>query len=130
MERVDCIHDLLSRGRSKGASVLLGLQSIEGLIEVYGEHGADDILSQCAHKTFLRAGDPRTAQWAESYFSKVRQIEQSVTETTGGQHNTTSVNSALQERSLFLASFFLDLPFPGQISLMSRCVMCPPCARP
>ena len=28
MENVDCVHDLLNRGRSKGASVLLGIQSI------------------------------------------------------------------------------------------------------
>ena len=114
MEKVDCIHELLNRGRSKGASVLLGIQSVEGIVDVYGENVANDILSQCANKMFLRAGGPKTVEWAESFFSKVRQIETTVTETTSSnQANSKSVQRALHERSLFLASYFLNLPFPG-----------------
>lgn len=113
MEKVDCIHELLNRGRSKGASVLLGIQSVEGIVDVYGDNAANDIFSQCANKMFLRAGGPTTARWAESFFSTVRQIETTVSKTTGGGHKTQSVQSALHERSLLLASYFLDLPFPG-----------------
>jgi type IV secretory pathway TraG/TraD family ATPase VirD4 len=113
MERVDCIHDLLNRGRSKGASVLLGIQNVEGLIEIYGEHGTNDILSLCSNKMFLRAGGPVTAEWAERFFSKVRHMESVVTESTGASGSSTAVARSLHERSLFLASFFLDLPFPG-----------------
>lgn len=112
MERVESIHDLLNRGRSKGAAVLLGLQSVEGLMEVYGENGANDILSQCAQKTFLRVGGPKTAEWAENFFGKVRRQETSVTETSGGERSTAK-HTELQERSMFLASFFMDLPFTG-----------------
>jgi type IV secretory pathway TraG/TraD family ATPase VirD4 len=112
MERLDCIHDLLNRGRSKGASVLLGIQSIEGLFEVYGEHGANDILGQCANKAFLRAGSHSTAEWAERHFNKVRQMETSYSESQSSTDRTYSQQHALHERSMFLASFFLDLPFP------------------
>ena len=62
MEKVDCIHELLNRGRSKGASVLVGIQSVEGIVQVYEENAANDILSQCANKMFLRAGGPKTAE--------------------------------------------------------------------
>lgn len=113
MERVDCIHDLLNRGRSKGASVMLGIQSIEGLMEVYGEHGANDILGLCSNKLFLRAGGYKTAEWAEKHFSKIRRVETTVTHGRGSGGSSTSVQYQLQERSLFLSSFFLDLPFPG-----------------
>jgi hypothetical protein len=113
MERVDCIHDLLNRGRSKGASVLLGIQSVEGIMEVYGENGATDLLSQCGTKVFLRAGGPKTAEWIESYFSKVRQIEESYSRTESAELKTSdSVQYSLQERSMFLASYFLNLPLP------------------
>ena len=112
MEKVDAIHDLLNRGRSKGASVLLGLQSIDGLLEVYGEHAANDILSQCAHKTFLRAGGPVTAQWAERFFGKVRRTEPTLTESGRGLVKQKSVAYHVQERSLFTAAYFLDLPYP------------------
>ena len=113
MENVDCIHELLNRGRSKGASVVLGIQSVEGIEEVYGENAANDILSQCANKMFLRAGGPKTAEWAESFFSKVRRIEDTVTDTTLDHSKSKSIQHSLQERSLFLASYFLDLPMPG-----------------
>ncbi|MBI5386442.1 MAG: type IV secretion system DNA-binding domain-containing protein [Verrucomicrobia bacterium] len=112
MQRVECIHDLLNLGRSKGASVLLGVQSLEGLIEVYGEQVAHDLLSQCAHKVLLRAGGPKTAEWAERFFGKVRRLENVVTHSWGPGGHSVSVQQALQERALFLGSFFLDLPLP------------------
>jgi type IV secretory pathway TraG/TraD family ATPase VirD4 len=112
MERVDCIHDLLNRGRSKGASVLLGIQSVEGLEEVY-QNGTHDILSQCAYKSFLRAGGPKTAAWAEQFFGKVRRTEASYSESSGAGGNSSSIQHAVRERSLFEASFFLSLPFCG-----------------
>jgi hypothetical protein len=113
MEKVDCIHDLLNRGRSKGAAVLLGIQSVEGLVDVYGENAAHDILSQCATKMFLRAGGPKTAEWAENFFVKIRHTEtvRSETETWGANHSRT-VQYAVQDRSKFLASYFLDLALP------------------
>ena len=115
MNRVECIHDLLNRGRSKGASVLLGFQSIEGLSNIYGENAANEIMGQCAHKTFLRVGSPKTAEWAESYFGKVRAVE--TTESVSINHineRTVTYSQTRQDRSVLLASTFLDLPLPVQ----------------
>ena len=112
MERVDSIHELLNRGRSKGVSVMLGIQSVEGLVETYGEHGANDILTQCAQKTFLRAGGPKTAEWAEKFFGQVRRAEPVWSEQWGAGGHSKSVQHTLHERSLFLGSYFLNLPLP------------------
>lgn len=110
--KLDCLHDLLTMGRSKGASVLLGLQSIEGLVDIYQQAATDDLLSQCACKTFLRAGGPQTAEWAEKFIGKVRHMEQSYSRTKSNKDTTSTVSYSLRERSVFLASVFLDLPFP------------------
>jgi type IV secretory pathway TraG/TraD family ATPase VirD4 len=112
MERVDAIRNLLNLGRSKGAAVTLGTQSVEGLIEIYQEHATNEILGLCSTKTFLRAGGHFTAEWAERHFNKVRHIERSVTESYGAGGRSTSVQYQVQERSLFLPSMFLDLPLP------------------
>ena len=112
MEKVDCIHDLLRRGRSKGASVMLGMQGVEALIEVYGENAANDMLSQCAYKTFLRAGGPKTAEWAERYFGKVRKTEPVWSESWSRDGHSCSVQYNVIERSLFTASTFANMPFP------------------
>lgn len=115
MENVQCIHDLLNRGRSKGASVLIGLQSIDGLMEIYRENGANDILSQCASKTFLRAGGPVTAEWAARFFGQIRCKETVVSESTHGFATSISIQHNITERSLFVASYFMNLalPHPG-----------------
>lgn len=114
MERVDCVHDLLRRGRSKGASVLLGAQGLEALFEIYGEDGTEDILSQCANKTFLRAGGPKTAGWAERFFGPVRQTESTCSESWSKEGTSYSKQYQTSERSLFLSSTFLNLPLPEQ----------------
>jgi len=122
MERVDSIQELVNRGRSKGASVLIGLQGIDRVNELYLETGANDLLEQLANKTFLRAGGPKTAEWIERYFGKYRCTEpvysESWSRSSGprGESNTGqsgSVQYQTVERSIFLASFFMDLPFTG-----------------
>ncbi|MBI3869986.1 MAG: type IV secretion system DNA-binding domain-containing protein [Verrucomicrobia bacterium] len=112
MGQVDCIQSLLNRGRSKGVSVVLGIQTIEGVIKGYGEQGANDLLGMCAYKTFLRAGSHKSAEWAEHYFNRVRRMETSYSYNSGGGKNSTSSQVQLHERSMFLASTFMDLPFP------------------
>ena len=113
MERVDCIHDLLRRGRSKGAAVLLGMQGIEALNDIYGENATDDILSQCTYKTFLRAGGPKTAEWAKKFFGDIRRTETSYSESWSKDGHSYSCQYHVVERALFLASVFLDLPMPA-----------------
>ena len=113
MKRVDCIHDLLNLGRSKGASVTLGLHGFENLAEIYGENAANIVFGQCAHKTFLRAGSPKTAEWAEKYFGKVRQVEMSESVARGGPDRIVTQQFSVQERSALMASTFLDLPLPA-----------------
>lgn len=114
LEKVDFIHNLLNRGRAKGVSALLALQSIEGMIDVHGAHRTEDLLSACAHKSFLHLGDPKTAEWAEKYFGKIRRTEQVVTEScTDRGDRSTSIQSGLQDRSVLLASYFMSLPFTG-----------------
>jgi hypothetical protein len=113
MQQVDCIRDLLNLGRSKGASVLLGIQSVEGIREIYQADAAEDILQACSNKMFLRAGGAVTAEWAEKHFNRIRQIETNISVAHGqGGQTTTTESHSLQERSLLLASEFLNLPQP------------------
>lgn len=129
MEKVDSIQELVNRGRSKGASVLIGLQGIDRVNELYLETGANDLLEQLANKTFLRAGGPKTGEWIERYFGKYRCTEPVYSESwsrssgPSGQSNTGqsgSVQYQTVERSVFLSSFFMDLPFTGPgLPLMS-----------
>ena len=112
MERVDCIRDLLNMGRSKGAAVTLGLQSIDSLLDVYQENATNSMLEQCTYKTFLRSGGEKTAKWAEGFFSKVRYMEPSQTHTSGPSGNSTSMQYRVTDRSILSTGYFQDLPLP------------------
>lgn len=121
MQKADFIHDLLNRGRSKGASVLLGAQSIEGLHNLYGENGAEELLANCANKTFLRAGGPKTADWMERYFGKARYTETSWSTAHGKDGTTHTQSHGTQDRPQFNSSFSSSLPFPergGRMALV------------
>jgi hypothetical protein len=113
MERVEAIQDLVNRGRSKGASVLIGMQGIDRLNELYGQYGANDLLEQLTHKTFFRAGGPATAQWIESFFGRYRRTEESYSKSTSKDGTSYSTSWDTRENSMFLGSFFMDLPFTG-----------------
>lgn len=112
MEKLDCIVDLLNRGRSKGAAVVLGIQSVEGMESAYRVEGANEILGLCGNKTFLRSGSAHTANWAEGYFGKLRRTELNVTEQWSRGGYSFSAQRQVQDRPLFLASMFLGLPYP------------------
>ena len=99
--KLDGLHSLLVRGRSKGASVVMTFQEIEGLREVYGEKVAHEITGQCANKVFLRLGSPQTAEWASSFFGEQEWIEvrrsRSEGETTGSSTQDLSITGSRQQ---------------------------------
>ena len=81
-------------------------------MELYQTHGANDILTQCAYKTFLRAGGPVTGEWAQKFFGQIRCMEDVKSESKGRGPTTRTVHHNLTERLAFVASFFMNLPLP------------------
>lgn len=72
---LDALGRLMTKGRSVGASVVLGFQDVDGMYEAFGENQAKSILGQCATKVFLRLDSPETAKWAESVFGEYEAVE-------------------------------------------------------
>jgi hypothetical protein len=72
---LDALGRLMTKGRSVGASVVLGFQDIDGMYESFGENQAKSILGQCSTKVFLRLDSPETAKWAETVFGEYEAIE-------------------------------------------------------
>jgi hypothetical protein len=112
MGRVDCVRQLLNQGRSKGVSVLLGIQDVDGLMAVYGEKEANEILGGCANKSFFRAGTPSSADRASKHFGVIRAYVDSYSESWGRGGGTSSVTSTLQDMPALTAPMFSDLPLP------------------
>ena len=111
MKEVECMAQLLGVGRSKGASILLGLQDVSGLRVVYGNDRTDEIVGLCANKTFLRLGNAASAEWASKYFADREATETKVSHTYAKENSVTHARDIVT-RPLFLPGEFLSLKTP------------------
>jgi hypothetical protein len=114
--RLEGLVSLINQGRSKGLSVVIGFQSIEGLYDVYGQNVAEEITGQCANKTFLRTDSQFTARWAENHFGQHEEIEQnySYSTSTGSIHRSESVSYHRVVKHTLLASELMTIPKTGK----------------
>lgn len=114
--KLDGLSSLLKRGRSKGVSVLIAAQSIEGLRDSkrYGRHETAEIVGQIMHKAFGRLECPETAKWASEVFGQQETVQHSTSRsrTSGSQSSsrTVSTNEQIVVRTAVLPSEFMSLP--------------------
>jgi hypothetical protein len=127
--KIDCMANLISKGRSKGICVVIGFQDISGLKEAFGENQAKEITACCHHKLFLRL-EGESAEWASTSVgqSEVMDIAISVRSGTSitassSQNETISrgysggfstYSKANQEGSTFSASLSNDVTISKQ----------------
>lgn len=114
MGRLGNLFHMANEGRSKGVALVLGIQAVEGLYELYGQNGAHEVLAQMRHKTFLQC-DSGTAQWAEQHFGEVqwRVLSETYSRNHGGKDGpsgSTSSSTARRRESALLASEVMQLP--------------------
>lgn len=109
--RLDGLSRLLTKGRSKGACVVLGFQDIAGMRAVYGDEVANEICGQCNNVAILRLNSPTTAEWAVELFGR------RLASTKGGSRSIDSEgrsnrgrDTGEDERPYVYTSDFLYLP--------------------
>ncbi len=113
---------LLSKGRSKGACVVLGFQDIEGLSAAMRDtRVAHEIVGLCANKAILRLDSAETARWASALFGD-QEIEQKRVSTSSGtssqegmgSRNSSNTSTSEQwvnmKRQALMPAQLLDLP--------------------
>ncbi len=118
--KLDGLSALMTKGRSKGAAVLLGFQDINGLHDVYGREAADELIGQCNTKALLRLNSPETARWASQVVgaSEVVETRKSRSRSHSFRDNGwregasfgVSFSAGVTKRDLILDSEFLDFP--------------------
>ncbi|MFO0888317.1 MAG: type IV secretion system DNA-binding domain-containing protein [Isosphaeraceae bacterium] len=109
----DVMTGLLTKGRSKGIAVVLGAQSLLGVVGEYGREAGKIILSQCQNVAILGLGDldDDTSEFAMRAVGQTEQQEVRESESTQGTlfaRRTTSAQPA--RREVILSSEFADLP--------------------
>lgn len=110
--RLEGLSSLLTRGRSKGACVVLGFQDIAGLEDVYGERVAGELAGMCSHKAFLRLESAGTAEWAARCIGQFEAVgvQRSVTRALGAAPRSRTVSEHMERSEAVLAAELLTLP--------------------
>jgi hypothetical protein len=116
MKEVECMAELLGLGRSKGASILLGIQDFSGMKDAFGADRADEILGLCENKTFLKVGNATTAEWASKYFADRERTETKWSYSTSSDGTSSTTRSPdIVTRPVYLPGEFLDMVKPENI---------------
>lgn len=111
---LDGLSRLLTKGRSKGACIVMGFQDIDGLRDVYGEDVANEICAQCNNAAIMRINSPSTALWASDSFGRrlTGADNRGVSLQTGGDSKGVNVSRGVseEERPYLYTDAFLYLP--------------------
>jgi type IV secretory pathway TraG/TraD family ATPase VirD4 len=118
--KLEGLSALMTKGRSKGAAVILGFQDINGLRNVYGKEVTDELVGQCNTKVILRLNSPETARWASQVVGASEFIETRKSRSRSrnfrdislheGGSTGESFTDGIAKRDLILDSEFLDFP--------------------
>lgn len=104
--KVDQLVPLLTVGRSKRASAVIGLQSYKALESIYGEKEADIILENAGTLAVLRLGEA-TAQKAANLLGKKVGLRETEGTSSGGGRST---SQQFYDQHLVNASMLMSLP--------------------
>ena len=105
---------LMNKGRSKGVCVVLGVQELSSLREVYGENGAAIIAANANNKVLLRVESPESADWASRMIGEYEQVDIMRAKSTGGRLGLSPLSLTRSEQlvrgSAVLPSEFFSIP--------------------
>ncbi len=112
----NCLHPLptlATEGRSKGAHLVIGVQTVGGLRDpkVFGQHVSENFLGQFGNRLFARMECPDTAEFASRVIgdAEVRQTSGSRSHSYKGG-TTTTTNWSPSLRRAVLPSEFMAIP--------------------
>lgn len=114
---------LMNKGRSKGVCVVLGVQELDSLSEVYGENGASVLVSNANHKALFRVESPKSAEWSSKMVGEYEEVENLHSVSRGdfspvGQVQRSRSESRVRGNTV-LPSEFLSLPPTNRVNGLS-----------
>ena len=109
---LDMLGDMMTVGRSKGASMVLGFQDINGIQAEYGKERALELVGQTGNFALLRINgtQPDTQKWASQVAGQLRfqETKRTTSENTSRDGTTSGVSSSREVKTedIFIPSYF------------------------
>lgn len=102
--------------RSKGGSLILSSQSIDGLHEVYGDKKTESILGNFPYKTILHMDSKVSVEWSVNLMGQVEVWSRSDSVSSSVRGGSYSESYRWERRQRLLPSDILDLPLASPSS--------------
>ncbi len=112
LNNMSSIIELLTRARSKGASVWIGTQEIGQIEKVYGKESRQSIVNGCASKLILSIAEPETAKYFSDAIGQTEVLESSESMSMGPSNirDGLTFTRASKTKPLVLPSVFQQFP--------------------
>jgi type IV conjugative transfer system coupling protein TraD len=112
LQRLQSIVNLLTLGRSKGASAFIGIQDIGQIEEVYGKELRQTIINACGSNLIYRVSDPVTAKYLSDKIGERAVLETQENHSMGSAENRDGLSLVRREKTdrLVLPSELQNLP--------------------
>jgi type IV secretory pathway TraG/TraD family ATPase VirD4 len=112
LNHMSSIIELLTRARSKGASVWIGTQEIGQIEKVYGKESRQSIVNGCASKLILSIAEPETAKYFSDAIGQTEVLESSESMSMGPSNirDGLTFTRASKTKPLVLPSVFQQFP--------------------
>jgi len=112
LQRLPALEPIMAKGRKHGAAVVLGLQSMAQLRDLYGRDAAEALASQPQTWLALRSVEPGTAKWLEQALgeAEVGEARESVSMGADPIRDGVNLSQQVQRRSVAMASELMTLP--------------------
>ncbi len=89
LQKLSSISNLLTKGRSKGASVILAIQDFSRIDDIYGKALRHSIINSCSSKVIFAVEDAETAKTASDNIGEVEYFETLKTVSSNEKRGTT-----------------------------------------
>ena len=112
LNHMSSIIELLTRARSKGASVWIGTQEIGQIEKVYGKESRQSIINGCASKLILSIAEPETAKYFSDAIGQTEILESSESMSMGPSNirDGLTFTRSSKTKPLVLPSVFQQFP--------------------
>jgi len=127
MQKLPALPGLLERGRKHGAAVVLGLQAMPQLREIYGNEAAAALAAQPQNWLVLRTVEPTTAEWLSQALGQgeVEETHESISMGADSHRDGVSISKNSKTKPLVMASEIINLPsLEGFLSLTGFMPVC------
>jgi len=112
LHHLSSLVDILTLGRSKGASLWLGTQDFGRIKQVYGDDIAETIFNNCSTRICYRVNAPETAEFLEKAFGEreISEVEESITMGPDERKDGLSLARKNRMEKIVLAGEIMELP--------------------